>query len=294
MRHISLWFALLLAGCGTLPQPFYGNPGPAAARLALPPAPVLMVPTPATNLLNDAAARTFARDLAAELADYDVPSVAGSIQKNNWHLQITATRDGNNIMPSYDVIGPNGRSYGKLVGHPVPAAEWAKGSLAILAKAATTDAPALSKLMTRINARVQQSNPQSLENRPPRIFIGTMTGAPGDGDATLPMDLAHVLAGPNLKLVSSKQSADFTVTGKVKAPPAKNGQMLVELNWLVRDQNNRVIGQVTQIHMLRQNDIEPYWGDVAAAAAKEAAGGIRQVVQNAILKKANPPAVKPK
>lgn len=289
MKCACLLFTLLLAGCGTLPQPFLGNPGAIGARLAIPPAPVLMVPAPTGALLGKDVAGTYAHDLAGELADYDVPSVAGPIQKNNWHLQVTAALNGDLVVPAYDVIGPNGKSYGMQTGQPIPAQGWANGDPATLTQAAKADAPALSKLMTRINAEIQQSNPQSLENRTPRIYIGAVTGAPGDGDTALPADLARVIAGPDLELVTDKQKADFTVTGKVKATPAGQGETLVELDWIVHDTNNRVAGQVTQIHQLKQSDISPYWGDVAAAATQEAAGGIQSVVQNEILKKSKNP-----
>jgi hypothetical protein len=61
--------------------------------------------------------------------------------------------------------------------------------------------------------------------------------------------------------------------------------MLVTLIWTVRDSNNRVIGQVTQLHDLNPSDITPYWGDVAAAAAAEGASGVQQVITNATLHK---------
>ena len=285
MKKSPFVLAFLLAGCGTLPQPFYGNPGPAGSKLAIPPAPVLMVPAPGGALLGDDAASAYAQDLASELADYDIPSVAGPIQKNNWHLQITAALEGSFALPTYKVIGPNGKSYGELKGLPVSAEDWANGSQATLIKVAKADAPNLEKLLTEINAAIQASSPQSLENRTPRIVIGTVTGAPGDGDTALPTDLARVLAGPDLELVTNKQDADFTVSGNVKAGPVKAGQRLVELDWVVRDTNNRVAGQVTQIHMLNQSDIIPHWGDVGVAATEEAAVGIQTVVQNEILKK---------
>lgn len=288
MKRLSLLSALLLASCGTLPQPFYGYPGKVASKLAVPPAPVLYVPTPPTALLANESAVLYAQDLAVQLANYDVPSVAGPVQKLNWQLKVTASLSGDNVVPAYEVIGPDGKSYGKQTGQPVSAKGWSDGDQTTLSQAAQADAPALSKLMVQINAQIQQSNPESLENRTPRIFIGEVTGAPGDGNSALPHDLANALPGPNLQLVQDKDRADFTVTATIKTEPAAQGQVQVELDWVVRDINNRIIGQVTQIHDLNNSDISPHWGDVAAAATQEAAGGIQTVVQNEILKKSTP------
>lgn len=289
IKRASLLLPLALAACGTLPQPFYGNPGPVAARLAIPPAPVLMVPTPGNALLGREAALLYAKDLAAELADFDVPSVAGPAQRGLWQLAITAQSQGGGVIPAYEVIGPDGKSYGRENGAAVPAQSWTQGDQSALAGAASSDAASLSKLMSQINAQIQQSNPQSLENRTPRIFILGLDGAPGDGDKSLPLNLSRDLPGPDLQLAKDKAQADFTVAGKVKTSPGPGGQILVEIDWVVCDTNNRVTGQVTQLHALDASDMEPNWGDVAAAAAQEAASGIQNVVQNAVLKKAKKP-----
>ncbi len=286
VKHLFLAAALLLAGCGTLPQPFHGNPGPEAARLAVPPPPVLYVPPPTGALLGDDTAPVFAQDLAAALANYDVPSVAGAPPKHNWRLRVTAALTGDEIVPAYEVLGPDGKSYGKMKTAPVPAQGWAEGGPPVLAGIAKRDAPALAQLMTRVNATIQQSNPQSLANRTPRIFVGTVAGAPGDGNTSLPADLARALPSPDLQVVTDRSKADFTVAGTVKSSPAPQGQIQVELDWVVRDTNNRIVGQVTQIHALNPGDVQPYWGDVAAAATQEAAGGIQTVVENDRLKKA--------
>ncbi|WP_297491689.1 hypothetical protein [Acidocella sp.] len=292
MRKLLLLLPLTLAACGTLPEPFYGNPGsPEAALLAEPPAPVLMVPTPRTALLGDEAAALYAKDLAAQLAGFDVPSVAGPPAKGEWQIGISASLSGDMVLPAYVITGPDGKIYGHQPGAPVAAAGWSNGDAATLAAAAHDDAAGLSRLMTVINAQVQQTNPHSLENRAPRVFVGAVTGAPGDGDVSLPLNLSRDLPGPDMQVVKNANQADFTVTATIKTSPAPQGQIQVELDWFVHDRNGRVAGQVTQIHELSPTDIDPYWGDVAAAAATEAAQGIATVVRNEILKKtATPPA----
>lgn len=285
MKRLILALPLALAACGTLPEPFYGNPGVEGAKLATPPAPVLMVPQAATALMSGAAAGLYAQDLAATLVSFDVPSIAGPAAKGVWRLTTSARRSGDNVVPHYVITGSDGKTYGQLDGTPVAAAAWAQGDPATLTAQAEADAKPLSQSLAAINAQVQQSNPQSLENRTPRIFVGAVTGAPGDGDSALPLNLARDLPGPDDEVVTNAAQADFTVTGLVKTKPDAGGQLLVELDWSVADANHRKIGQVTQLHDLNASDMSPNWGDVAAAAATEAASGVQQVVSNATLKK---------
>lgn len=285
-RLFLLSLTLLLASCGTLPQPFYGNPGSREAHiLSLPPPAILIVPTPVAAQLQGQATAQFAKDLAEEMVAHDVPSVAGPARKGNWQLAVSASRSGNFITPAYKVLGPDGKTYGTQAGAPLAAGAWAAGDPAALEAAAKAAAPGLTALMTKINARIQQSDPNSLEHRTPRVYIGSVTGAPGDGDNSLPLNLARDLPGPDIELVKAPNEADFTVTGRIKTAPAPQGQIEVQLTWTVRDRYNRIAGEVTQLHDLDPSDIEPYWGDVAAAAAAEAAGGITTVVQNELLKK---------
>jgi len=274
---------LALTSCGTLPEPFYGNPGPEAARLAVPPAPVLMVPPPASAKLSGPAATIFAQNLADQLANLDVPSVAGPATKSVWYLETSASVSGNEILPVYQIIGPNGRTYGKVAGKAESAADWLRGDTGTLSNAAQNDAPALEAALTTINAQIQESNPNSLENRIPRLYLGSVTGAPGDGDNALALNMSRDLQGTTTHIVNTPSEADFVVTGSVKTKPDGSGEWLVELDWNVFDSNHRKIGQVTQLHDLAPSDITPYWGDVAAAAAAEAASGVQEVVDKAML-----------
>ena len=290
MRWPVFLLLAALAGCGTLPQPFYGNPGGEATRLSIPPPPILIVTPPSRALLPGDAAKTYADDLAAALVAVDVPSLARPADTKDWRLITTASQHGQEILPAYTVLGPDGHIYGGLTGSPVSAAAWLQGDPTTLNKTAGTDALALARLLADINAKVQQSNPQSLENRAARVFIAKVTGAPTDGDTALALGMARDLPGADTIVVTREAQADFTISGAVNAQAEGNNQMLVQIVWTVRDAGNRTVGQVTQLHALDLVDITPYWGDVAAAAAKEGATGVQEVITNATLHKAGHPA----
>jgi hypothetical protein len=286
MKRFALLLAFLLAGCGTLPQPFYGNPGKTGAMLAIPPAPVLIIPTPTTAMLDDQSSVLFAKDLATALANADVPSIAAPAKKTDWRLTASATLSGETVTPNYVVTGPDGKTYGSENGAPVSAAAWANGDPAALNNAAMNDANGLAKMMAAVNAKIQGGNPDSLENRPPHIFMGAVTGAPGDGNTALALNMTRDLPTPDTEMVPKLEDADFSITGIVKTSPDANNQILVEIDWIILDSNKRKIGQVTQLHDLNPGDITPYWGDVAAAAATEGATGVNEVISNAVLHKA--------
>ncbi len=280
-----LLLAMCLTACGTLPEPFYGDPGVEGAKLATPPAPVLIIPPPDNALLPNESARLYAGDLANALANLDVPSVTRPAQKTDWRVTTTARLSGASVIPHYTITGPDGKTYGAEDGAPVPAQEWGNGAPAALNNAATADAATLTKLLEQVNAAIQQSNPRSLENRPPVVFVSGVTGAPGDGDNALALNMNRDLPTLGVQVTTKPAQADYIVNGIVKTKPDTGGQILVEIDWIVRDTNNRIVGQVTQLHDLNPKDIIPYWGDVAAAAAAEGAGGIHTVITNNTLHK---------
>lgn len=291
-KYIPFLLALMLVGCGRIPGSLNGKPGAMGAKLAIPPAPVLFVPIPSHALMSASAASSYAHDLANALVSYDVPSVAGASKQRNWRLLIAAAQQGDQTIPAYHIIGPNGKVYGKLEGAPVPTQGWEQGDAALLTQTAARDSARLSSLLAQINARVQLSSPESLVNRTPRVFVGDVTGAPGDGDSSLPRDLSHNLSTASLDVVNNAKDADFTIAGHVETSPAGRGEEVVQLTWIVRDSNGRLVGRVTQLHELTPSDMSPYWGDVAQAATQQAAAGISNVIQNDIVKKPSGPAQK--
>ncbi len=289
-RSAAFALSLLLASCGTLPQPFLGKPGREGAMLSIPPPPILIVPPPRTAMLGDHAAHLYAADLATALVDQNVPCVARPARKNDWRLRITASLAGQTVIPHFALIGPNGKIYGGYNATPLAAADWEAGTPANLQASAKAAAAPLAQRLAHINAQVQHSNPASLENRPARVKLGAVTGAPGDGDHALALDFRRALPKLNIGVAHHTDRADFLVTGHIRVTPQANGSDLVELDWVVRDRNHHFIGKVSQLHALKPSDMSPYWGDVAAAAAQQAALGVQQVILNAKLKPASPAA----
>lgn len=278
---LILPIAFGLAGCGDFPRPFQGNPGPVAARLAVPPPPLLAVPRPPDALLSDAASRRFSDDLAKELAARTVPAIARTADRGDWQLRITANLQKDEVVPHYTVLDPARHPQGSVTGEPVAAKDWANGDPDALQAAAAADAPKVASLLTDIDGRIKHSNPASLMHRPAKVYFAGVVKAPGDGDQLLASAVRTELPDPTLVLLPAKAGADFSVQGEVQVSPADDGRLRVELQWVVSDANGRERGRVVQLNEVPAATIEPSWAAVAPAIAEQAALGLRQLIEKA-------------
>lgn len=269
----------MLAGCGDLPQPFLGRPGATAERLAQPPPSRLAVPSPAQSLLPDAGADAWAGAVADALLAEEVPAVAGGThRRTDWTLVLSAEVRGAEVVPSYAVQNPSGEPQGFSEGAPVAMADWAGGNPAVLKAAAAQAAPGIASLLNRIEAARRQSDPNSLLNRPARIYFSGVTGAPGDGNSSLPTQMRLKLAALGLVIQDAENGADFTLAGRVQTAPGAKGTMRIELQWIVSDDKGAERGRIVQLNEVPPGTLDRYWGDVAVVVADEAAGGVRDVV----------------
>jgi hypothetical protein len=107
-------------------------------------------------------------------------------------------------------------------------------------------------------------------------------GAPGDGNQALTARLREVLGQQGMLVQETTQGARFAVTGQVAVvdQPATRTQR-VELLWTVSRNDGEDLGRVLQLNEVPAGVLARFWGDVAYAAAAEAAGGVRTVVANA-------------
>lgn len=279
-RWAALGLLALLAGCGDLPQPFAGHPGALAERLAQPPPARLDVPVPTGALLGDAASATYEAALVAALQDREVPAVADVRRKGDWGLVATAELRGDKVVPMFTVQDPSGAAQGSVEAPSVDAAQWAEGGKAALESAAAASAPTITNLLTQIDASRRLSDPHSLLNRPARLFVNEVTGAPGDGNHQLARNLRQELPKVGEVVQDNAAGADFVVQGEVKTAPGAGGTERIEIQWIVRDAQNRELGRIVQLNDIQPGTLDHYWGDVALVVAQEAASGVREVILN--------------
>lgn len=282
MRRVILLLPVILAACGDLPQPFLGHPGYTAERLASEPPPArLDVPIPRSSLLGDNAARAWAGDMARALRVQAVPAVPRANSKGDWSLHLSAQMQGASVVPGYEIRDPDGKPQGDVDGAPVPLAAWAGGDPAVLQSVAATAAPKITDLLTRIQAARLRADPNSLFNRPARVYFSGVTGAPGDGDTSLAHQMRLKLADQGVVVQDTPRAADFALSGTVLTAPAAKGMERVEIRWNVRDAAGHDRGQVAQLNQVPAASISRFWGDVSVAVAAQAAGGVREVLAQA-------------
>jgi hypothetical protein len=256
------------------------NPGATARRLSHPPPPRLAVVPPTSALLTDDAGATLSTAIAAALVEETVPAISGTSRAGDWRLLVTAETRGTDVVPSYTVQNAAGATQGTIDGTPVAASAWAAGDQSTLKQVAASAGPAVAALLTRIEAAIQRDDPNSLVNRPARIQLGAITGAPGDGSISLARQLRLELTKLGETVQDSANDADFVVTCKINAVPEAANTTRIEIQWIVNDGAGPERGRIVQINEIPSGTLDHYWGDVAVVVTQQAAGGIREVIVN--------------
>ena len=281
----ALLLPLLLAvgACADLPQPFRNRPGAQARRLATPLALRLVVPPPQGALLPDAAARGLAGQVAAALQAQEVPAVATDAPLPlDWRVDIAAERQGDAVLPRFRLLDADGRPQAATDGAPVPLRDWAEPTPELLSNVAAAAAPALTRLLLQVEAARKATDPASLTAGPPRIRVAGVRGAPGDGNTALASRIREQLGAQGFAVQDSAEGAGYALEAEVAVTPPARGVQRVEIQWIVSRRDGEELGRVAQLNEVPSGRLNRFWGDVAYAAAEEAADGVRTVVANAM------------
>lgn len=271
-----------LAACADIPRPYRGAPGGVAARLAVPLAIRLAVPPPEQALLGDASARQFAEALSEALQAQEVPAVATAAPLPlDWRLVVTAENRGAQVGPRFDIQDADGTSQGTVPGSPVPTRRWAEATPETLASVAQEAAPGVARMLLGVQAARASASTAAIAGGPVKLRLIPVRGAPGDGNQALTARLREFLSSRGYVVQELADGAAYGVTAEVAMAPGSPGMQRVEIQWIVSRRDGEELGRVLQLNEVRTASLNRFWGDVAYAAAQEAAGGVQTIIRNA-------------
>ena len=281
--RLLLGLPLLAAACTDLPQPFRGRPGRQAQALAIPLAVRLAVPPPGQALLSDEASVALAEALAKALQAQDVPAVATAAPLPlDWRVEILAENQGRVVRPRFRLVNADGTSQAATEGAPVPLADWADPKPELFAQVANQAAPALTQALLQVEAARKSMDPASLAVGPPRLLMAGVRGAPGDGNTSLAARMREHLGQQGFVVQDTADGAAYGLQAEVAMVPTGRNLQRVEIQWIVSRKDGEELGRVVQMNEVPAGSLNRFWGDVAYAAAEEAAAGVRTVVANAM------------
>jgi hypothetical protein len=278
LGRLALLLCLALSACGDLPEPFLGNPGATARRLAQPMTPLLAIPPGTDTLLPDAANLELAKQIAIELQATEVPAMVRTPDKADWRVITRAEHNGDTVTPLFSIQDPQGKEQGVAEGEKVPLRAWANADQALLNQVAQEAAPRIGAVLTSIRVAHDKADPGSLYNRPAKVQVVDVTGAPGDGDTSLTQQMRARLAVLGPVVLTTPTGADFVVQGQVKIVSIPKHQERVEIQWIVKTGSGDERGRVVQLNEIPAGTLNRYWGDVAVVGATEASNGVNDVI----------------
>lgn len=137
-------------------------------------------------------------------------------------------------------------------------------------------ATALDSALARPATQVSE-NAAAVEARP-IAWVGSIKGAPGDGNAALARALQGMLPLKGVRVETTKAKAQWRIEGEIKLAPSA-AQDVVTLTWRVLDAKGKEAGTIKQENAVPHGRLSKPWAEIAGFAAEAAAEGIAQLIQ---------------
>ncbi|MFT8718597.1 hypothetical protein [Acetobacter sp.] len=279
----SLSTVCLLSGCLSVPHPFQNDGKMSKGSVANAPTSRLDVPVPEDTSLSPEGRKIWADQVTQALLDQSVPAIAQKPRKGDWWLKLRTEERGDMIVPLYSVMTPQGAIRATEEGPAVPTVLWKAASPETIHTASQQGAGQVVNVLTGIMAEDMEEDPHSLKHRGAKIWFQGVTGAPGDGNISLARAFTVSFRGTKDTIQTSKKDADFMVATTVKitdgpAGSRNNPQQNIRIDWRVTDKDDKEVGIATQLHDIPAHSLDQMWGDVAVAAADEAAGAVEEMI----------------
>ncbi|HEY6336270.1 MAG TPA: hypothetical protein VI113_10335 [Alphaproteobacteria bacterium] len=114
------------------------------------------------------------------------------------------------------------------------------------------------------------------------LVITRIQGSPGrSGDAQLRQAIEYALKVANVHLAPERSPGSLALTCVVKVEEVPGGIQHIKVTWSVLKPDGKELGQVSQENNVPSRILERVWGEITAAVAQNAAGGIAAIVGEA-------------
>lgn len=293
---ITVGLALLLGGCAgfteplgmedpfAIPQPFQGmerNDEMIAQAIEVP---ALVVDVPQGLAMELA---TALRDQVVEAArQHDIPALS-VLTPRAWVLNAQAATiaasdkaGGEQTVISWRLFDATGRERAQFpVTFAGTEAGLSGGGVRLLAEQTAT---ALDTALTNPGRQVAAN----AASERPVAWVGSVKGAPGDGNTALARALQGVLPLKGVKVEPKRDKAQWRIEGVVKVKRGAGDKDVVTLTWRVLDAKGKEAGTIAQENAVPSGRLSKPWAEIAGFAAEAAAEGIAQLIQQIALAQA--------
>lgn len=101
----------------------------------------------------------------------------------------------------------------------------------------------------------------------------------GSGGAELTAAMRKNLKEAGWPVLSAARADALSIQGRVVVDPAKDGQQLVHLVWVVSTPKGKVLGDIKQNNPVPAGSLDAGWGENAGYASQAAAEGIFKLIE---------------
>jgi len=266
VRFSLLIAVAMLAACQPVPKPFSHGGAPPSELLKLADARGITV-LPVTNRAGEPLEQ-LTDQMVQALQEQNIPATYGGKGRSSYLLLGSFS----SLPAPPGLIWTLQTQQGDEIGKVVQPLENAAGEPPKLAESATFERSAAA-----LAALIQDDPPT--ETILPPLYVGEVSGAPGDGNSRLRAAMEQLLPRTGLDLAPRAAADSLVVTGTVTLDPMRGGEQTAKIAWTVRDPLGVEVGTIAQARPVAAGSLDANWGLIANEAALAGAVGIAEMVR---------------